>query len=63
MAQTHAAAAENGYDNDLVGPVVNNPSPGNPIENPQYLITYLLMDRIDVKLHRPNLDGQTPTVK
>jgi len=44
----------------MVGPVVNNPLPGNPIENPQYLFTYPWLDRTDVTLHQPNLDGEYP---
>ncbi len=52
----HDQAGQNGYNNDLYGPVVANPLK----EHPQYVFTHLLMDRTDVTLHQPNINGQTP---
>jgi hypothetical protein len=52
----HRDAARYGYDNDRVGPVIQN----QLLEHPQYLFTYWLMDKIDVTLHRANLGGTVP---
>lgn len=53
-AHTHYEAANNAYNNDLVGPVVRNPLR----EHPQFsYIPYIIRD--DVTLHRPNLDPET----
>ena len=57
VVRRHDQAGQNAYNNDLVGPVVQNPLR----EHPQYLFTYLLMDKTDVTLHRPNqVGGETP---
>ncbi len=50
---THAEAAEYGYNKDLVGPVVNNPLK----EHPQYKFTYEGTDKTDVTLYRTNQGG------
>lgn len=53
---TNAEAGNYGYDNDEVGPVVQNPL----LEHPQYKFTYQLDNKIDVTLHRANIDSDTP---
>lgn len=50
----HDQAGQNAYNNDRVGPVVNNPWR----ESPQYMFNYPFMDRTDITLHQPNIDGQ-----
>ena len=52
----HSQAGKYGYDNDRVGPVVQN----QLLEHPQYKFTYWLMDKTDVTLHRANISGNTP---
>ena len=55
----HGAAALHAYNNDLVGPVIQN-TQNNPPEHPQYRYNYVLTDRTDVTLHRPNFTTPTP---
>ncbi len=52
----HSEAGKYGYDNDRVGPVVQN----QLLEHPQYKFTYWLMDKTDVTLHRANIGGSIP---
>jgi len=50
---TFMTAAQYGYNNCLVGPVVNKPSAGNPIETPQYTSSGPIGDSIILGQNNP----------
>lgn len=54
--RTHYAASENGHDNDIDGPVQATPY----YEVPQFWASGVLPDRTGIRLHNPNLNGETP---